>query len=173
MKTLDHYLSKDDYPELSVFPANLTPACFECNHAKRTYRALTANDQLFHPYFDDWQDYRLLKATIHIGDYVSVSFSIREPNGLAQRTIRRARQHFATLELGSLYAQNADVELADRKRQFERAFYGGGSNALREELEFEAESRGEFNRNRWSAALYRALARSAGFCDGGFALIDA
>ena len=31
VKTLDHYLSKDDYPELAVFPANLVPCCFECN----------------------------------------------------------------------------------------------------------------------------------------------
>lgn len=172
VKTLDHYLSKDDYPELAVFPANLTPCCFECNHAKRTYLAEVAHDQLFHPYFDDWGEHRLLKASIDVGDEITVAFSIRSPDGVLQRIVRRARRHFATLGLDSLYTQNAEVELAERKLQFERAYEGGGSEALREDLEFEATSRRRFNRNGWSAALYRALARSVPFCDGGFALID-
>lgn len=172
VKTLDHYLSKDDFPELSVFPANLTPACFECNHAKRTYHALTAHHQLFHPYYDDWSEFRLLKADVEIKDEIEITFSIRAPDGATQEIVRRARRHFSTLGLNSLYTQNAEVELAERKLQFEKTFDSDGSVGLREELESEAESRRRFNRNSWSAALYRALARSDLFCEGGFELID-
>jgi 5-methylcytosine-specific restriction endonuclease McrA len=64
--TLDHYLSKSVFPELSVFPANLVPACATCNHSKGSAQCLTAYEQLFHPYFDNWSKYRLLSAKIDI-----------------------------------------------------------------------------------------------------------
>ena len=171
-KTLDHYLSKDDYPELAVFPANLTPACFECNHTKRTYLALQAEDQLFHPYFDDWGDYRLVSAEIEVGPRVTSRFSIRTPPNVDEEIVSRARKHFETLNLATLYEQHASVELVERKDMFRRTFENGGADALRDDLAYEAQSRRRHNRNGWQAALYRALSRSDAFCDGGFGQID-
>lgn len=171
-KTLDHYLSKDEYPELAVFPANLTPACFECNHAKRTYRALVAEEQLFHPYFDEWGDYRLLLAEIEVGPRITSRFSIRDPAGVDDEIVARARAHFEQLDLGTLYEQHAQVELVERKDMFRRTFQADGADGLREELAQEARSRRRFNRNGWQAALYRGLSRSEDFYEGGFEQID-
>ncbi|MGK7755154.1 hypothetical protein [Roseovarius sp. C03] len=171
-KTLDHYLSKDEYPELAVFPANLTPACFDCNHAKRTYRALAAGEQLFHPYFDDWSAFRLLLATIEVGPRVTSRFSIRAPANVDDEVIARARAHFEQLNLATLYEQHASVELVQRKDMFRRTFDADGADGLQEEMAQEYRSRRQFNRNGWQAALYRALSRSEDFCDGGFEQID-
>ncbi|SCA56748.1 Putative phage protein (fragment) [Candidatus Terasakiella magnetica] len=52
-ETLDHYLAKSNYPQFSVLPANLVPACRDCNTGKGHIRAQNAEEQVIHPYFDD------------------------------------------------------------------------------------------------------------------------
>lgn len=172
VKTLDHYLPKDDFPELAVVPLNLVPSCFECNHAKLTYRALQADDLLFHPFFDNWSSYRLVRATIDVGPRVTTRFDIRNPPGAEIELVRRAERHFEELALGSLYEEHAAVELVERKQMFRSTFESDGADGLREELRVEAESRRRFNRNSWQSALYHSLARSDAFCEGGFEHID-
>jgi hypothetical protein len=172
VKTLDHYLAKDQYPELAVFPANLVPCCFECNHAKLTYRAEERDKQLFHPYYDNWSGYRLVSATINVGARVTTSFEIRNPSGVEEELIARARNHFSQLELATLYEQHSAVELVERKPIFQSTFGSDGPDGLREELAFEAQSRRRAHINSWQAALYRALSRSDDFCAGGFEQID-
>ncbi|MEQ6203914.1 hypothetical protein ABMC88_12730 [Sulfitobacter sp. HNIBRBA2951] len=172
VKTLDHYLPKDQYPELSVFPANLVPSCFECNHAKLTYRAEERAEELFHPYYDDWSGFRLLSATIDVGAGVNTSFAIRSPNGVEIETIERARHHFSQLGLAALYEQHAAIELVERKPIFQSIFASDGLEGLRDELAFEARSRRRANINSWQSTLYRALSRSGEFCAGGFEQIE-
>jgi hypothetical protein len=172
VKSLDHYLSKDEYPELAVFAANLTPACFECNHAKLNFRAELATDSLFHPYFDDWSDLRLIQATINIGGRVTTSFTTRSPVEFDPVINQRVQKHFTELNLAELYEQHAAVELVERKDMFRGTFESDGADGLREELEYEAKSRRRFNRNSWQSALYRALSRDVIFYSGGFEYID-
>lgn len=51
--TLDHYLPKDVFPELSVCLVNLTPMCSRCQEEKSTdYRTENGGKMFFHPYFD-------------------------------------------------------------------------------------------------------------------------
>lgn len=51
--TLDHYLPKDVYPELSVCLVNLTPMCNRCQEEKSTnYKMGNGGKMFFHPYFD-------------------------------------------------------------------------------------------------------------------------
>lgn len=90
VKTLDHYLTRDDYPELAVVPANLVPCCSDCNHVKGTYRAISAERLLFHPYFDDWSAHRLIKATLSFDEGLTVTYSVREPHGASETTVERA-----------------------------------------------------------------------------------
>jgi hypothetical protein len=172
VKSLDHYLSKDDFPELAVFPANLTPSCFECNHAKLDYRPEQAEDRLFHPYFDDWSDHRLMRATVNVGARVTTSYAIRAPNGVDPEIVQRARNHFTEINLAELYEQHAAVELVERKDMFRSTYETDGAEGLQEELAYEAQSRRRFNRNSWQSALYRALSRSEAFCNRGFEHID-
>ncbi len=172
VKTLDHYLSKDDYPELSVFPANLVPCCFDCNHEKGTYRAQHANQRLFHPYFDDWSEHSLIQASLNIGEGVTVTYSVQHPEGVDLEVVTRARRHFRKLNLGQLYSDNAAVELVDKKLSFQETFDADGPEGLQDEMEREARSRRRRNRNSWQCALYTSLSLSDEFCGGGFERID-
>lgn len=172
VKTLDHYLAKDQYPELAVFPANLVPCCFGCNHSKMNYRAQGPGEQLFHPYYDDWSGYRLMRATINVDALVTTSFTIRSPNGVEENLIERARNHFSQLDLAPLYEQHSAIELVERKPIFQSIFASDGADGLRDELAFEARNRRRANINSWQSALYRALSRSDEFCAGGFEQIE-
>lgn len=172
VKTLDHYLPREGYPELAVVPANLVPCCSDCNHSKGSYRAVSADTLLFHPYFDDWSAHRLIEATLVFDEGLTVIYSVREPQGASVTTVERARWHFERLGLGGLYSEHAAVELVDRKMAFQDTFEADGPDGLRDDLEREARSRHQTNINSWQSALYRALALSDEFCNGGFHQIE-
>jgi hypothetical protein len=171
VKTLDHYLSKSEFPELAVFPANLVPSCSDCNKTKLAHAPSSHVEQTFHPYFDDWGAHRILQATVQINNRVTVSFSIMQVASTPAALIARAKRHFELLELGSLYAASTAVELVECKDIFRRNFAAGPS-VLRSELKYTARSRGRGNLNAWRAALYWGLAASDDFCNGGFELIE-
>ncbi len=172
VKTLDHYLTREDYPELAVVPANLVPCCSDCNHAKGTYRTTRGERLLFHPYFDDWSAHRLIKATLIFDEGLTVTYSVREAHGASETTLERARRHFYQLDLGNLYSKHAAVELVDRKVAFLETFQADGPEGLRNDLKIEVRSRRRRNINSWQSALYRALSRSDEFCAGGFQQIE-
>lgn len=54
--TLDHYAPKDIFPEFSVFPLNLIPSCFDCNHKKGRQWAPHEPRFFLHAYLDHWPD---------------------------------------------------------------------------------------------------------------------
>ena len=64
--SLDHFLPKEAWPELSVAPHNLVPACDRCNRYKLSWTPTSTSNVLFNPYFDDWHAFGvdLVKASI-------------------------------------------------------------------------------------------------------------
>src|SRR6267378_3355795 len=53
VSTLDHHLPKERFSAVVVAPANLVPACADCNKLKLDVAPSTAEEQTLHPYFDD------------------------------------------------------------------------------------------------------------------------
>jgi hypothetical protein len=171
VKTLDHYLSQSDFPELAVLPANLVPSCFDCNKTKLAHIPETHDEQLFHPYFDNWSTHRILSATVTVDNAVSVRFSITAVPGFPREDLGRAREHLRLLKLDELYEAKSAQELVDDKENFRR-HYRDSAQVLRAELCYTAQSRQRSNINSWRAALYWGLAESDDFCNGGFELIE-
>lgn len=170
-QTLDHFLPESEFPEFSVLPLNLVPACYSCNKAKLDYVPVDYEGQTLHPYFDDWGEHTFLQADVDVGATVSVDFDVERPEGVALDVFSRVRSHFSRFELRELYAGHAAVELVQNKAIF-RSTFQDGADALRSELEFIAESRRHPFSNAWEPALYRALANSDDFCNGGFEQIE-
>ncbi len=52
--TVDHYLPRKSFPEFSILPCNLIPACPYCNSGvkKEMYKGNTSPERFIHPYFD-------------------------------------------------------------------------------------------------------------------------
>lgn len=170
VKTLDHYLPQTRYPELAVFPANLVPACADCNKSKLAHVAYSRAQETFHPYFDDWSEHCVLGASLEFAEGLTVSYQVLDAPGMSALDMQRARHHFHLLQLNELYVSHAAVELAENKETY-RSNFESGPEALRQELLTVAGTRSRANLNGWMAALYRCLAESDEFCTGGFELI--
>jgi hypothetical protein len=169
--TLDHYLPKAEFPEFAILPMNLVPCCFDCNHAKRWHTPTALSEQMFHPYFDDWSQLELVRATIEIEATVHAEFSVHV-DILPPEVAERATTHFETLGLAALYSDHASVELVQRRADFALTFESGGPEALQLELLRESQGRRVPFPNAWQPVLYQALANSDEFVNGGFLAID-
>jgi len=166
--TLDHYLPKSVFPEFSILPKNLIPACYRCNHLKQD--TIEENGRRFlHSYFEDPPPEALLTAEVSVRESVAVTFQAsyfgQAPSAAANYCFQ-----FERLRLAEYFQLESVAELCDRS--FAMSDYYGDErdgDAVREYLEREAGSnRSRHGANHWKAALFSAASRSAAFCNGGF-----
>lgn len=161
--TVDHYLPKSAYAALAVNPANLIPACSECNRVKSSM----VRDTL-HPYYDNVEHDRWLTAQVLETTPPSVQFAVQPPeswpSGLADRVCR----HFATFELGILYSLQAARLMSGIKAYLDLLLGSNGLAGVRDHFKQMEESLRMDGLNSWQAACYGALATSDWFCAGGF-----
>lgn len=167
--TLDHHLPKAHYPALAVAPLNLVPACSDCNKAKLDTIPHAAADVPLHPYFDNIDDQRWLRAQVIETRPAALRFAVDAPSAWGGLLARRVRNHFRALRLAKLYATEAAEELLSIRHQLLDIHHGGGSNDVRSHLEDHAASCRLGRLNGWRAATYEAWAASDWFCNGGFA----
>ncbi len=172
VSTLDHYLPKAKNPSLAVMPLNLVPACFECNHIKDDYHPGVADDQLFHPYFDELNSDIWLFVTIGKTSPPSVSYDVRPPASWDRCLSRRLQFHFSTFALDRLYASQAGATLSGIAGKLESAWQRGGADEVKFVLQEDAMSWGRYSKNSWQAALFRGLVESEWFCTEGFSSIS-
>jgi hypothetical protein len=64
--TLDHYLPRDQYPEFSVLPCNLVPACGLCNSGAKgkIFKGGASPERFLHPYFDTTASQEIWRVTV-------------------------------------------------------------------------------------------------------------
>lgn len=166
--TLDHYLPKASFPGFAITPANLVPACMQCNKAKGVHHASNASQQTLHPYFDRIDDEIWLRAEVVRGEIAALSFSVSPPESWSSTLRDRVIYHFGCFGLARLYASNAASELANIRWSMSSLFNVGGAGAVRERLLEMKLSHETNNPNSWSSASYRALSVSDWFCEVGF-----
>lgn len=168
VSTLDHYLPKASYPALAVVPLNLFPACIDCNKLKLEMAPTVAQEQTLHPYFDNVEGSRWLLGEVVEESPASVRFFVDAPAQWDALMSARVNLHFRTFGLAALYRSHAAVELVNIRQSMVTLYGKAGANAVREHLEEQAKSREAAHLNQWQTAMYRALAESNWYCDGGF-----
>jgi HNH endonuclease len=161
--TLDHYLPKSRYAALAVNPANLIPACSDCNKAK-----LDAVADTLHPYYDNIEHDMWLRAELKEVQPASVGFLVDPSAAWTPAFADRVTRHFRTFGLNKLYAVYAAQELSVLQRRLSQLAVHGGAAAVRAHLADVAASWRAVHLNSWQVALYDCLARSDWFCSGGF-----
>lgn len=165
---LDHHLPKAKYPDLSVVPANLVPACHFCNDTKKARYPKHAGEQTLHPYYDARLiDSRWLSASISQGPPVTVVFSAAPPPSWSLIDQQRVIRHFKICGLGTVYASNANDELSTLKTRIEKLYGVGGPYVVKAHLLEEAE-RYMSRANSWQLSMYEALAMDDWLIGGGF-----
>lgn len=161
VQSLDHYLSKASFPEFSIFPKNLVPACDSCNTPGKRHKE-DGRRVLVHPYFDELPRVNPWKATVRV------------VNGVPEATFEVDR----AVDAEGLLARHAEnLGLVDR--YYAWAMKGGGLSgivltihrgAARDEArrhlleQAEAEERAK-EPNLARGALLRGAARSDEFLD--------
>jgi 5-methylcytosine-specific restriction endonuclease McrA len=163
VRTLDHYLPKSAHPALAVNPANLIPACGDCNHDK-----LDTTADTLHPYYDDIDGAQWLRARVLMGNVPAVEFFVDTPAAWSSWLADRVNGHFKLFKLGMLYANEAAEELSGNWRLCATVYAEAKADGVRAFLVGHADSRRAHRRNWWPTALYDALAASDWYCDGGF-----
>lgn len=170
VRTLDHYLPKGRFPELAVVPLNLIPTCRDCNFDKNDHHSPDEGDYVFHPYFDNWDGYRLVFATIDYQPHVFVRYSIVRPENAPPAVVRRATTHFQVLNLAALYSMNAGASLAEIKVNCQRAS-AQGAISVRDFLRDQEAAALRNAPNGWRAAMYSAMSKDDAFWNGAYNLI--
>ena len=169
VSTLDHNLPKSRHPSLAVTPANLVPACVECNRAKGDQSPTVGSEETIHPYFDDVDREIWLQADVLVGSPAAVTFAVVAAARWDAALAARVNHHFKLFNLAALYSAHAAEELSSVKYQLTELHATAGSGQVRTELLARACSYGAVRTNSWQVAMYRGVAGSDWFCEGGFA----
>lgn len=167
--TLDHHLPKVHYPALAVAPLNLVPSCGDCNKAKLASIPRNAEDVSLHPYFDDIDDERWLRADVDETRPAALAFRVEAPGAWGDLLRIRVLNHFRAFGVPELYATQAAEELLNIRHQLAELYRVAGAVGVRLQLQDRALSCGQARRNGWRTAAYEAWTASEWFCNGGFA----
>jgi len=166
--TLDHYLSKSDFPIFAIFPYNLVPACRDCNTEKLAHIATQYAEETLHPYFDNIDQQQWLFATINETRPPSFTFHIvPSPDWSAEMSLRVSK-HMEIFKLHDLFADHGAEELSNISFRLNKLFNLGGAAAVEEHLYDCMESCQESNLNSWRTATYKAMFESTWFHSNGF-----
>ncbi|MCJ8351388.1 HNH endonuclease signature motif containing protein [Moritella sp.] len=124
-KNLDHFLPLAHFPQFSVMPINLIPACRDCNMGEKGDAfAIQADKQILHPYLDknilfneQWVYARFVKK----GDG-AIEYFVNPPEEWNPIDKKRVNQHFDDFDLAFRYRIEAGKHLSELIAQRD-AFY--------------------------------------------------
>lgn len=110
---LDHFLPKEHFPEFSVLPFNLVPACRDCNMGAKGARYATDElEQAIHPYADKecfftdrWITCEYVAADLR--DAGTFVFRAEPPAHWEEVDKQRAQAHFVDFEIARRYGVQA------------------------------------------------------------------
>lgn len=172
-RNLDHFLPLAHYPQFSVMPVNLIPACRDCNMGEKGDDfADQAKDQILHPYLD--KDIFYNQQWVHAryvndGDGI-VEYYVQPPAEWQEVDKSRVNKHFSDFDLARRYGIEAGKhlsELIDQRNSFYKVM--GRKIPLDEltddlvEVLFTPLIEGEIFSNHWKKVMYVALSMSQEF----------
>lgn len=165
VKTIDHFLPKNDYPSYSITPLNLVPSCRDCNLEKRTNAPVGAEDQTFHPYFDVVDDRCWIKAVLMATEPLSFQFEVIQPDGWSDNLFKRAKTHFKSYNINELFSTAADRALRGTQQRLKELFRD--KTTLKEHLEASYHSNQDgLGILDWKTLMYKELSTNEWFLNG-------
>ncbi len=168
VSTLDHYLPKTKYPQLSVVPLNLIPSCKDCNMGKGATVARKAGNQILHPYFDhqNFINQQWLYAEVKHTNLVTICFYVQAPEDWDDISKERVHAHFKKFKLAYRYSVEASNEIAGLRGALSNFNLGGVE--VQKLLMSMADGYAMQHTNSWQTAMFQALANDDRYCNGGF-----
>lgn len=155
--TLDHYLPKTTFPELSIVIANLTPMCSECQGRKGTDFINENGEKLFlHPYFDT-VDEALISVEI-IPPYASPgSFNISVNSNIVEPLKSLAERHVEGIDFNDRFAEFCRIEYMTLLSNFSEEREDESPDTATRIINRFLRKANKQSQNRWEAIFYRGI----------------
>jgi len=163
VSTLDHYLPKVKYPTYAITPYNLVPSCSECNKTKLDDHCTRREDEIIHPYYDDFVSESWITASIIEQEPIAFEFAVLCPCHWDAVKKKRAQKHFEEFKLNELYKPYASEEFIACFRRIQRLYKRGGKELAIEDLKEQIEDRESIRLNTWQVAMTKALIENEWF----------
>jgi hypothetical protein len=161
---LDHYLAKTQYPQYSVLPINLVPACSICNTIKGSKVALTFDEQVLHPYFDNerftndqWLYAKVSNTDILSDEPQEFEYFVTPPNHWDNESQLRVKKHFDIYQLSSRYKVQASSAFSDKRYYIRQFLNRNDYQGLIQDLRASEQSCSYNYINSWNRAFHGAL----------------
>ncbi|CAM2792911.1 hypothetical protein EJ082_08560 [Brevundimonas diminuta] len=167
---LDHHLPKAHYRELALLPANLVACCGACNRTKRAAVGAVPEEALLHPYFDRVPKIPFMVATIEVGDrHVRATLTFDEAAEIEDNLLKaRMRNHFKEIEVNEQLKSEVDELINEASAGFVTD-PPLSPETVKTSLLKSADAKADFfGAGCWQAAVFRAMAESDAYCDGGY-----
>lgn len=168
-RTLDHYLPKSKFPQFSVHPQNLVPACRDCNTDSGAGFPLSTELQPIHPYLDKecfFAD-RWIHGEVIRCEPVVVSFFVSPPAHWSDIDRSRALRHFEDCNLTDRFSNQISGELGPLIQQRKSTLSVFSAAQFENHLRVVSED-GSLLLNGWKRTMYLALCESEWFCSADF-----
>ena len=154
-RTLDHYLPKDIFPELSVLLLNLTPMCDWCQGEKLTgYVTEDGQKRYIHPYFDDVN--RPLFSIIFLPPFSTPSIDIAVKEEIPDELSLLVESHLEGVDFLTRFKEYFKTRYISVLRRARNCRQSETKN-LRDTLALFLEMEQEKSINSWDAVLYRSI----------------
>ncbi len=172
-ETLDHYLPKELYPSLSISHYNLYPACYICNGKKSQWDPLAPEQQLIHPFFDNFYQGTWLHAEFEERNkrIVFMPNALRFHQGTCE--FERLRLHLEKHEIIKTYEELAMRKIQDivrasiRYKLSLRKVISSEIDILNDNFNKQKESNSLYTFEHWKYVTCKALLQSEFFLING------
>lgn len=168
-RTLDHYLPKSRFPQFSVHPHNLVPACRDCNTDAGAGFPEMEDLQPIHPYLDRecFFSERWIRAEVIRCDPIGVMFFAKPPAHWSDNDRRRAEQHFSDYKLRDRFSSQVSGEISPLIMQRKSSLVVFSAVQFKAHLSIVADD-ANLLLNGWKRTLYHALCESDWFTSADF-----
>lgn len=165
-RNLDHFLPKAFFPQFSVLPINLVPACRDCNmDGKGEAYAQRECEQLIHPYLDSELFFtdQWIACEVIASDPWVLRYHPSPPENWSDVDSLRAIKHFNDFDLAKRYSILAAEELSTVLSVRSGFLKDTTPEEFAEYLHSVGDA--QLTVNHWKATMYKSLAENEEFCE--------
>ncbi|MFN6980827.1 MAG: hypothetical protein ACK4NU_02770 [Brevundimonas sp.] len=168
---LDHHLPKSAYQEFALFPANLVACCGSCNRTKTIDVGHVPEEAFLHPYFDNVPAIPFIAVTLEVGEHhVRATLAFDDAAEIVDDELKaRMRHHFQRIDVNAQLESEVSELIGEASEEFRETVPPSSAETVRDALIKAANRKARyFGGGCWQAAVFRAMAGSQAYCEGGY-----
>ncbi|EJR3606048.1 HNH endonuclease [Vibrio vulnificus] len=155
--TLDHYLPKTVYPELSIVVLNLTPMCSECQGRKGSDITDEYGNKIFiHPYFDPVEEV-LLELQILEPYSTPAAFTVGVPDDIDEPLRSLVERHIEGIDFVDRFEEFCRIEYTNLLMTFSDEREQPEPSTSKQIISRFLRQYERQSVNRWESIFYRGI----------------